>query len=803
MHAPFRSPVLLGCLLSLTVTIPRASDAAWSHDPYGYAPIAPSTGNQVLAQVLSDGAGGAFFLFTDMRNGTEDVYLQRLAATGSVAGGWPSTGLRVAAVSGRKLEPQIVGDGSGGVIAVWADFRSGNADIYAQRVLGNGTLAGGSWPANGLQLTSTGNTERRPELCTDGSGGALIAWENSFSLTDTDIFGAHVTNAGSILFDQSLDFANTDARQISLTSDTVGGFFVTYQDSSSLFNGHSRIFGLHTNGSGTMLQGPSNIIVTGPSYTDVNPRCVPDGSGGFYVVYMDNDTHVSYDLYSRHFAGNMSQIFGGTVFTSWGLDLPDFNAIADGAGGFIFSWKERLGHAMVGRCDPSGYGAPGWPLDLANNGFTPKPPVVLSDGSAGAIVTFDENGTLAPRRVTANGGSVAHWPSTGALVVENSFSILSLASATDGAHGMIFGWTSNTIGPQQISAQRVDRFGAVGSPEPAITGIADVAADQGGHVRLAWNASYLDSDPYYAVGSYYIWRQTPASLAAAAVRRGARWVDDPAAAGVAPDPTSGRLFRHDASSAFAWEFVASQPANGSTQYTYVAPTTRDSMSVANPRTAFMVEARWTGGMAFWDSAPDSGYSVDNLAPAAPAQLAAQWYSGTSVLHWLPNTESDLYGYRVYRGTTSTFTPSPGNRIASPPDTGYVDAAGAAYWYKVSAVDIHGNESPFATVLPQGVTGLPPGEGAPRLALAVASENPFRGDAVLRFDLTRSGPVRLALYDAAGRLVREVAVGPFAAGEWLRDWDGRDRAGRAAPSGLYFVRLEAEGHRIMRKLALLR
>jgi hypothetical protein len=368
---------------------------------------------------------------------------------------------------------------------------------------------------------------------------------------------------------------------------------------------------------------------------------------------------------------------------------------------------------------------------------------------------------------------------------------------------MIFGWTSNSIGPQQISAQRVDRFGAIGSPEPAITGIADVAADQGGHVRLAWNASYLDSDPYYAIGSYYIWRQTPASLAAAAVRRGARWVDDPAMAGVGPDPASGRLFRHDASSAFAWEFVASQPANGSTQYTYVAPTTRDSMSVTNPRTAFMVEARWTGGMAFWDSAPDSGYSVDNLAPAAPAQLAARWYSGTSVLGWLPNVESDLFGYRVYRGTTSTFTPGPGNLVASPPDTGYVDAAGAAYWYKVSAVDIHGNESPFATVLPQGVTGSPGDEPAPRLALAVASANPAAGQAMLRIDLTRSGPVRLDLFDAAGRLVREIAAGRFPAGEWFRKWDGRDLEGRAAPSGLYFARLDAEGRSLVRRIMLVR
>jgi len=166
-------------------------------------------------------------------------------------------------------------------------------------------------------------------------------------------------------------------------------------------------------------------------------------------------------------------------------------------------------------------------------------------------------------------------------------------------------------------------------------------------------------------------------------------------------------------------------------------------------------------------------------------------------------EPDLAGYRLYRGVTSTFMPGPSNRVASPPDTGYVDNAGAAYYYKLSAVDVHGNESPYATLLPQGVAGVPVGSAAPRLALAVVSQNPASREATLRFDLPRDGPVRLALYNASGRLVREVAVGEFPAGEWFRNWDGRDGAGAVAPSGLYFARLSADGRSLVRKVVLLR
>ena len=797
MIAPFDLRRIVPLLLLLLLLLPAPALAAWPHEPYGYAPIAPSSGDQTIMQVLEDGSGGAFFLFTDKRSGTEDVYLQRLTATGQLASGWPSSGLPVAAIAGQKLQPQMTGDGSGGVIVVWADRRSGNADIYGQRVLGNGALAGGNWPSTGLQVSFSGNNERRPQICSDGAGGALICWELNYSLTDTDVYGAHVTGSGTFIFDTSLDPSLHDSRQISMASDGAGGFFVAYQDSSSLYGGHSRIYGMRVNGSGSLLISPTLLFPEGISYSDINPKIVADGSGGLQFVWENNETHSSFDLQTERLSPTFGVVSSG-FYTSYGLDTPDYNIIADGTGGVIASWQERLGHPMVARATATGR-APGWPVDFGNVGFTAPVPLA-PDGSAGAITAYG-NGFVTAQRLAADGGGVPHWGSGVPVALSGAYT---LAAATDGAHGFILAWTDYTVAfVLQIYAQRLDRFGALGNAEPAITSVTDVRGDQGGHVRLAWNSSYLDSDPYYAVSSYYVWRQTSTSLAAAAVQRGARWTDDPATTSAGPDGATTRLFRHSASPAYAWEFISSQPANGSSQYTYVAPTTRESLPSGNPRTLFLIEARWSQGNAYWDSAPDSGYSVDNLAPGPPAQLAATWYSGTSVLHWLPNAEPDLYGYRVYRGTTVDFTPSVSNRIAAPTDTGYVDAAGAAYYYKVSAVDIHGNESLFSTVLPQGVTGLPAGDAAPRLALAVASANPARGDAVFRIDLTRSGPVRLAVYDASGRFVREVASGTFAAGEWFRKWDGGDGAGHAAPSGLYFARLDAEGRSIMRKVVLVR
>jgi len=83
---------------------------------------------------------------------------------------------------------------------------------------------------------------------------------------------------------------------------------------------------------------------------------------------------------------------------------------------------------------------------------------------------------------------------------------------------------------------------------------------------------------------------------------------------------------------------------------------------------------------------------------------AEYTTAEVALHWGPNTERDLRGYRLYRGAQADFLPGPENLIAATPDTGYVDHPGTcAVYYKLSAVDRHGNESHFALVTPAGPT----------------------------------------------------------------------------------------------------
>jgi hypothetical protein len=70
---------------------------------------------------------------------------------------------------------------------------------------------------------------------------------------------------------------------------------------------------------------------------------------------------------------------------------------------------------------------------------------------------------------------------------------------------------------------------------------------------------------------------------------------------------------------------------------------------------------------------------------------------------------------------------------------------------------------------------------------------------LGFDLPVAARVQVQVYDAAGRLRRELRPRALAPGPRVLVWDGLDRDGVALEAGVYFVRLRAPGLTHTRKL----
>lgn len=82
-------------------------------------------------------------------------------------------------------------------------------------------------------------------------------------------------------------------------------------------------------------------------------------------------------------------------------------------------------------------------------------------------------------------------------------------------------------------------------------------------------------------------------------------------------------------------------------------------------------------------------------------------------------------------------------------------------------------------------------------------NPASRDALLRFTLQQAARLDLTIFDAAGRRVRTLESAVHTPGEHQARWDLSDDAGRPVRAGLYFARLEADGWRLVRRLAVTR
>jgi hypothetical protein len=281
---------------------------------------------------------------------------------------------------------------------------------------------------------------------------------------------------------------------------------------------------------------------------------------------------------------------------------------------------------------------------------------------------------------------------------------------------------------------------------------------------------------------------------------------------LAPAPLPSRpVIRREALGAeiFYWALIDSLDASYYVDhYSLTVPTLFDSTPAGFEYHYFQVIAHEADPYGWWASTPDSGYSVDNLAPYAPQCLAGEqsFVPEGITLTWAPNEEPDLDHYVVYRGTSADFVPGPASLVISLEETEYFDGDwrwDGGYWYKVTAVDRNGNESCYALFGPDGVTGGDPPATPLATYLAQNHPNPFNPSTRIAFGLSAPGHVSLRIYDAAGRLVRTLYDGYREAGVYAETWDGRGDAGRAATSGVYFYKLQAGAFTETKKMVLLK
>jgi hypothetical protein len=360
-----------------------------------------------------------------------------------------------------------------------------------------------------------------------------------------------------------------------------------------------------------------------------------------------------------------------------------------------------------------------------------------------------------------------------------------------------------------LSIEWLNQYGRIAS-------IDDIPDDQGGWVRLNFNRSGYDfaGEDIYPVIGYQVYRRIDdREFAPRVVEEGkipSKYeTQETMLESFDPEVLrvfEGRKFLLGGSNARdeippgTWEIVGSIYATQQEHYTIALPTLADSTEEGGTAWSVYFTTTHTSFSEIWfASHPDSGYSVDNIAPAVPANLI---FSEPGFLAWDEPAEPDFSYHSVY-GSESGIFDGTAVLIGYTIEPGY-DVSGTDFaYYHVTTSDDAGNESGAASIeAPSSTT--PDGNPFPsRIAFGASMPNPFRTQTSLTFALPASETVHLAILDAAGRRVRVLVNGRSQAGRHLVSWDGKNANGRDLAPGIYFARFRAGDYEVSRRLVKLR
>ncbi len=650
--------------------------AQWSTNPAVNNAISTAVSQQYAPTIVSDGSGGAIITWMDYRSGTSyDIYAQRINASGVVQ--WTSDGVVISTAANDQSLPTIVNDGTGGAIITWQDYRSGtNFDIYTQKINAAGVV---QWTSDGVAISTAGEYQEYPTIINDGTGGAIITWQDFRSGTTFDIYAQRINASGVVQWTSNgfpISTAANDQQSPTIVSDGTGGAIITWYDSRS---GTADIYAQKINTSGSVQWAVNGVVISNATNNQFSPTLISDGAGGAIITWHDYRSGTDYDIYAQKIntSGVVQWAGNGVVISNATFDQTTATIVSDGSGGAIITWQDfRWGISLdiyAQKINTSGvvqWVANGVLVSITNQ--EQSNPTITSDGSSGAIITWKDlrsgNYEIYAQRI--NGYGVVQWTANGIVVSVLPGNKYNPTIVNDEFGGAIITWYDSRSGTNDdIFAQKIDKYGIFGQTTPKLVAAKDIANDQGSKVRLFWDPSYLDAEAYQTIKSYTL-------------KLGAK------STGILGKTTE------ENSSGIYWQTIGTVRADQSEGYSAVVVTYADSGLQGIPMYYFQVIAKNSDSTKSWYSNIDSGYSIDNIPPVGIGNALIASNGGGILLKWNKNRDDkDLMEYRIYRSTTAGFAVGTGTQLSTTIDTTYNDPSvtnGTSYYYRIAAIDVHGN-----------------------------------------------------------------------------------------------------------------
>ena len=226
-----RNTILTG-VISLFCLVFQSNQATASW-PLNDLPVCTQNGDQQIGWHMAYGSDAYIIIWYDYRSGDADIYAQKATVTDGAV--WQPDGVQVCGATGNQIVPRAASDGAGGVIIVWPDDRNGGFDIYAQRVDSNGNVL---WTTDGVPVCVASGDQYRVRLIDDGAGGAVVAWDDTRG-GDRDIYAQRIDANGAVQWNTNgnlISAGPADQTYLRITRQGDDAVVIAWQDNRSADN---------------------------------------------------------------------------------------------------------------------------------------------------------------------------------------------------------------------------------------------------------------------------------------------------------------------------------------------------------------------------------------------------------------------------------------------------------------------------------------------------------------------------------------------------------------------------------------
>ncbi|NQT25657.1 T9SS type A sorting domain-containing protein [candidate division KSB1 bacterium] len=254
-----------------------------------------TTSDQNMCDIASDSSGNFTVTWRDSRNNNYDIFAQRYDQGGSLSGDNFQVNDDVSSTT--QNESKIAMDYRGNSVIIWSDKKEGDNDIYAQRYDENGSATGNSFKVN-----DDGGTEDQEESCIamDRLGNFIIAWSDKRD-GDWDVYGQIFSSNGNATgnnFKVNDDLTIKYQGYPDIGSDSNGNFVIVWEDYRDDI---LHIYGQRFMSNGAPIESNFNVNENQELLEQAEPSIGVDEDGRFVVAWEDERNNPYYNIYGRQF----------------------------------------------------------------------------------------------------------------------------------------------------------------------------------------------------------------------------------------------------------------------------------------------------------------------------------------------------------------------------------------------------------------------------------------------------------------------------------------------------------------------